>query len=217
MASRLQKALQDPHSTKARILTSARKLFGEYGFSDTTTRTIAADVGIDVSTLHYHWGEKQDLYEGVIGAINEEIMAQFKEVERRCRGVDLGRRLEIAIDIMCDYLFAHPEVSNLILFGYFRKADHSALLDVNIAKHISNIAVTMGLAAVKAAVSVQARARILAVWNAVLNFISGETFFRPMLDIAPESYASVIKETLKFILVPVFTADGPGLEKQACG
>ncbi len=207
MASRLEKALQDPQSMKARILASARRLFGENGFSDTTTRMIAGDVGIDVSTLHYHWGEKQDLYEGVIEAVNGEIMERFQEVERCCRGVDLGRRLEIAIDIMCDYLFAHPEVSNLILFGYFRKADHTAVLDVNIAKYISNIAVAMGLAPDQENVSVQAKARILAVWNAVLNFISGRTFFRPMLDVAPEDYVAVVKETLKFILVPAFTTE----------
>ncbi|MBW2338558.1 MAG: TetR family transcriptional regulator, partial [Deltaproteobacteria bacterium] len=30
---------------KARILASARKIFGEYGYNDTTTRMIAGDVG----------------------------------------------------------------------------------------------------------------------------------------------------------------------------
>ncbi|MCP4373087.1 MAG: helix-turn-helix transcriptional regulator, partial [Deltaproteobacteria bacterium] len=47
---------------KAKILISARKLFGQYGFHGTTTRMIASDVGIDISTLYYHWGEKGDLY-----------------------------------------------------------------------------------------------------------------------------------------------------------
>ena len=28
-----------------------------------------------------------------------------------------------------------------------------------------------------------------------------------MLDVAPETYAAVVKETLKFILVPAFTID----------
>jgi AcrR family transcriptional regulator len=205
MASRLEKALRDPDSMKARILSAARRLFGDNGYSDTTTRMIAAEVGIDVSTLHYHWGEKQDLYGGVIAVVNEEILAQFKEVERRCSGVSLRRRLEIAIDIMCDYLFSHPEVANLILFGYFRKADRDVVLDVNIAHYISSIAIAMGLAQDPQHVSVQAKARILAVWNSVLNFISGEAFFRPMMAIDRESYRDVVKETLKFILVPAFT------------
>jgi TetR/AcrR family transcriptional regulator, regulator of cefoperazone and chloramphenicol sensitivity len=108
---------------------------------------------------------------------------------------------------MCDYLFSHPEVANLILFGYFRKADRDVVLDVNIAHYISNIAIAMGLAADAKQVSVQAKARILAVWNSVLNFISGESFFRPMMDIDPASYREVVKETLKFILVPAFTTE----------
>ncbi len=207
LASRLEKALQNPNSMKARILSAARRLFGANGYSDTTTRMIAADVGIDVSTLHYHWGEKQDLYEGVLSAINEEILFKFKDVERRCQGVSLRQRLEIAIDIMCDYLFSHPEVANLILFGYFRKADRDAVLDVNIAHYITNIAIAMGLAEAPDRVSVQDKARILAVWNSVLNFISGEAFFRPMLEIEPPAYQDVVKETLKFILVPAFTAE----------
>ena len=59
---------------------------------------------------------------------------------------------------------------------------------------------------VKNNISIQAQARILAVWNSVLNFISGENSFRPMLDTNHENYIKVVKETLKFILVPAFTA-----------
>jgi len=206
MGTPLAKALQNPDSMKARILAAARGLFGELGYSETTTRHIAKTVGIDISTLYYHWGEKRDLYEGVIGAINEEILAQFREIELRCRGASLKTRLEIALDVMCDYLFAHPEVANLILSAYFRKADHDVLLDVNMDKYIGNIAVAMGLAAERERVSVQARARILALWNAVLNFISGREFFRPMLGIDRTAYEAVVKETLKFILVPAFTS-----------
>jgi hypothetical protein len=65
----------------------------------------------------------------------------------------------------------------------------------------------MDLAQNKKAVSTQAKARILVVWNTVLNFISGENSFRPMLDTSHEDYIKVIKETLKFILVPAFTTD----------
>ena len=56
MPTPLEKARQNPESMKAKILKSARKLFGEYGFHGTTTRMIASDVGVDISTLYYHWG-----------------------------------------------------------------------------------------------------------------------------------------------------------------
>ena len=78
MPSPLEKARLNPDSMKAKILGVARKLFGDYGYSGTTTRMIAGKVGIDISTLYYHWGEKQDLYEALITDINEEIQLEFK-------------------------------------------------------------------------------------------------------------------------------------------
>jgi len=65
----------------------------------------------------------------------------------------------------------------------------------------------MDLAKSRAHVSVQSKARILAVWNCVLNFISGESFFRPILEIDRQQYLETIKETLKFIIVPAFTKE----------
>ena len=206
MTSILEKARQDPNSMKARILSASRHLFGQFGYNDTTTRMIAGEVGIDISTLHYHWGEKQDLYEGVLMDISEEIQQKLIEIEGATSGKSLTTRLEIALDMMCDYLFSHPEVSNLILFGYFNKTDHGVTLDIKIAKYISNIAVAMGMARDRSQVSAQAKARILAVWNTVLNFISAENSFRPMLGTDRIEYIRVVKETLKFILVPAFTA-----------
>ena len=207
MPSRLERARQDPKSMKAKILAAARRSFGEFGYNDTTTRMIAGEVGIDISTLYYHWGEKQDLYEAVIMDISEEIQGKLNEIEKKVSGQSLTARLEIALEIMCDYLFSHPEVSNLILFGYFSKTRHGAMLDISMSKYMANIAFAMGLSQDKKRTSVQAKARILAVWNTVLNFISGENFFRPLLDTNHERYMHVVKETLKFILVPAFTSE----------
>nr|NIR15682.1 TetR/AcrR family transcriptional regulator [Desulfobacterales bacterium] len=106
---------------KAKILKVARRVFGEYGFHGTTTRMIAQEVGIDISTLHYHWGDKADLYEAVILDISENLRQQLTEVEKVIHGLPLEERMNIAIDMMTDYLFEYPEISNLILFRYFRK------------------------------------------------------------------------------------------------
>ncbi len=206
MPSRLERARKDPKSMKAKILAAARRIFGEFGYNDTTTRMIAKEVGIDISTLYYHWGEKQDLYEAVLVDVGDEIQQKLRDIEHHVGGQSLGTRLEVALDMMCDYLFSHPEVPNLILFGYFNKTRHGVTLDIKMTEHIANIAVAMDLAGDKKKVSIQAQARILAVWNTVLNFISGENSFRPMLDTDHETYIKVVKETLKFILVPAFTA-----------
>jgi len=204
MSSPLEKARLAPDSMKARILAAARGLFGSYGYQGTTTRMIAQDVGIDISTLYYHWGEKQDLYEAVIMDLNDEIQLKLKEVEKRVHGKSVAVRLEVAIDMISDYLFDNPEASNLILYRYFSKNKEDLGIDINVPDYISNIAIAMGLAMDKKSISVQAKARVLAVWNSVFNFISGEAYFRPMLDVDREKYIELVKETLKFILIPAF-------------
>lgn len=204
MSSPLEKARLAPDSMKARILTAARGLFGSYGYQGTTTRLIAQDVGIDISTLYYHWGEKQDLYEAVIMDLNDEIQLKLKEVEKCVHGKSVAVRLEVAIDMISDYLFDNPEASNLILYRYFSKTKEDLGIDINVPDYISNIAIAMGLAMDKKSISVQAKARVLAVWNSVFNFISGEAYFRPMLDVDRKKYIELVKETLKFILIPAF-------------
>ena len=81
MPSPLEKARQAPESMKGRILSAARQLFGDYGFHGVTTRMIAKEVGIDISTLYYHCGEKQDLYEAI-----EEELGPKREAYLEIRG-----------------------------------------------------------------------------------------------------------------------------------
>lgn len=206
METRLEKARKDPESMKARILAVARRIFGEYGFHGTTTRMIAQEVGIDISTLHYHWGEKKDLYETVILDINKDLQQSLIDVETIIHGRPLAERMAVAIDVMTDYLFAHPEVSNLILLRYFGKTRHESSFDFKVPEFTGDISRSMGLTQDPKQVPPRAMMEVLTVMNALHNFISGENFFRPMTGLKREDYILAAKETLKFILIPAFVA-----------
>ena len=205
MASSLEKAKQNPDSMKAKILTAARKIFGEYGFHGTTTRMIAKAVEIDISTLYYHWGEKGDLYEAVIRDISEGMRQKLIEVEKIIKGRPLAERIEIAIEEMADYLFENPEISNLTLFRYFAKTRHGSLLDFKVPEYIGDIAYSMGLSTDRKNASVSDRMKVLNIMNAIHNFVSGENFFRPMLGVDRIQYVKEAKETLKFFILSAFT------------
>lgn len=205
MASSLEKAKQNPDSMKAKILTAARKIFGEYGFHGTTTRMIAKAVEIDISTLYYHWGEKGDLYEAVIMDVSDGLRQKLIDVEKIIKGRPLSDRIEIAVDEMADYLFDHPEISNLTLFRYFTKTRHGSLLDFKVPEYISDIAYSMGLAEDRKDVPADATMKVLAIMNAIHNFVSGENFFRPMMNLDRENYKKSAKETLKFFNLSAFT------------
>jgi AcrR family transcriptional regulator len=205
MASALEKARKDPESMKGKILTVARRFFGEYGFHGTTTRMIAQEVGIDISTLHYHWGEKGDLYEAVVLDISKDLGQELVNVEKVIHGLPLRERLDISIDRMTDYLFDHPEVSNLILYRYFGKTRDEAGLDFKVPEFTADIARSMGLAADRKNVPPDVVLKVLAVMNSIHNFVSGENFFRPMVNLSRAAYIQLVKDTLKFIHIPAFT------------
>jgi AcrR family transcriptional regulator len=205
MTTPLEKAHKDPESMKARILDCARRIFGQYGFHGTTTRMIAQKVGIDISTLHYHWGGKKDLYESVVVDINKDLRQKLIEVEKVIHGLPLSERLDISIDVTTDYLFEHPEISNLILLRYFGKTRSDGNFDSIIPELTADIARSMGLARDKKNVPPETTMKVLAVMNSIHNFISGENFFRPMVKLERERYIALVKETLKFINITAFT------------
>jgi len=204
MKTALDKARQDPESMKARILAVARRIFGEYAYHGTTTRMIAQEVGIDVSTLHYHWGDKKGLYEAVVLDINKDLGQSLRDVEEVIHGKPLGERLAIAIDVMTDYLFEHPEISNLTLFLYFGRTREEALQEIQIPEFTADMARSMNLIQSRKQATPRALLEVLAVINGIYNFVSGETYFRSIVGIDREAYISQVKEVLKFILIPAF-------------
>jgi AcrR family transcriptional regulator len=210
MATPLEKARMAPDSMKGKILKAARRVFGQYGFHGTTTRMIAKEVDIDISTLYYHWGEKGDLYEAVIRDIYEDLKLKLYEVERVIHGRPLAERMEVSIDMMTDYLFDNPEISNLILFRYFTKTRHPTGHDIHVPELISDVARSMDLSKDRRNVSIEARMQVLAIMNTIHNFISGEGFFRPMLGLGRKEYIAKVRETLKSILVPAFAGPPMG-------
>ncbi len=211
MATPLEKARRDPESMKGKILATARRIFGQYGYHGATTRMIAEEVGIDISTLYYHWGEKSDLYEAVVVDVNENLRDKLGEVEGIIHGKPLAKRMDISIDMMTDYLFAHPEIANLVLFRYFGKTRDESILGICVPEFVTDIARSMGLCKDRRNVPKNVRMRVLALMNAIYNFVSGEDFFRPMLEQERDEYVVMVKETLKFILIPAFTqTENPG-------
>ncbi len=215
MKTALEKARQDPESMKARILDAARRIFGEYGYHGTTTRMIAQEVGIDISTLHYHWGDKKDLYEAVVLDINKDLGQSLRYVEKMVHGRPLAERLAISIDTMTDFLFEHPEIPNLILFRYFGRTREEALQEIQVPEFVADIARSMNLIQDKRNASARPLLEVLAVMNGIYNYISGEAYFRAMTRLDREAYMAHVKEVLKFVLIPAFVQrEGKGdLEK----
>ncbi len=212
MASPLEKARKDPSSMKGRILHSATRLFGKNGYQGTTTRMIAKDVGIDISTLYYHWGEKADLYDAVMMSMKADLKELLRGIERVIVGKPLSERLEIAINNSCDYYFSNPETTSLILLHYYNYSLASTEIDAqyDMSDALGNIACSMGLAHNKNDITVQAKTKVMAVILSLFSFIAGQKHLRKVIGAGSKEYQEVVKETLKFILIPAFIQNDVG-------
>ncbi len=204
MRSTLEKARKNPASMKAKILTIARRIFGDYGFHGTTTRMIAREVGIDISTLHYHWGDKKDLYEAVVMDVNNDLGRQLLKVEKIVHGSSLEERLKVSIDIMTDYLFDHPEISNLVRLHYFSRTRNEVDIDFKVPEFSGDIARAMDLTKDAKNPSPRAMMEVMSIMHGMHSFVSGENAFRPMLNLNRRKYIDMVKETLNFIFIPAF-------------
>jgi len=47
--------------------------------------------------------------------------------------------------------------------------------------------------------------KVLNIMNAIHNYVSGENFFRPMVNLDREEYIRMTKDTLKFFSLAAFT------------
>lgn len=70
-----------PVTTREQLISTAGKLFAEYGFDGVSTRTIAEKAGVTLGSIHYHFGSKKKLYlESFKYAMKEKRCNGFQEV-----------------------------------------------------------------------------------------------------------------------------------------
>lgn len=61
--------------TRQRILQAATELFAEKGFAQASTRQIATRANVNIASLHYHFGDKADLYRTVFNEFSRRLQA----------------------------------------------------------------------------------------------------------------------------------------------
>ncbi|EJX7570276.1 TPA: TetR/AcrR family transcriptional regulator [Vibrio cholerae] len=66
-------------STKEKILDVAEGLFAEYGFNDTSLRTITSKAGVNLASVNYHFGDKKNLVRAVLNRYLEAFMPEMKQ------------------------------------------------------------------------------------------------------------------------------------------
>jgi len=68
-----RRTAQAAAQTRTDIVSSARELFAQHGFSATTTAEVAARAGVTVGALFHHFKDKVELFSAVFDELDEEM------------------------------------------------------------------------------------------------------------------------------------------------
>lgn len=85
--------------TGASLLDAARKMLRQKGYSGLSTRDVAAEAGVPLSQIHYHFGSKQGLVLALFEQLNERLLHR-----QHALFGDPTLRLSQQWDRACDYL-----------------------------------------------------------------------------------------------------------------
>jgi len=99
----------NPAETRRGILRAAEESFATAGFVGATTRQVAARAGVNVATLHYHFGNKEKLYRAVLDA------ASGAELTVPGGSKAPAERLAAVVEALWDFGAAHPSLPRLSL------------------------------------------------------------------------------------------------------
>jgi AcrR family transcriptional regulator len=90
--------------TRARIITTALRVFGEEGFNKASTRQIAADAGVNPPALQYYFGGKEGLHRACAQFIIDRMLGIISPALTQARELQPAARREQAIDALCAVL-----------------------------------------------------------------------------------------------------------------
>jgi TetR/AcrR family transcriptional regulator len=117
---------------RAAILQAAIKLFAERGFRGTTTRELAASVGVSEPVLYQHFETKRDLYKAI-------IEAKMHQVQNRAQALltpyveaqdDRGFFLRLG-ELILEFYQSDPDYIRLLWFSALERNEFAGMFREN--------------------------------------------------------------------------------------
>ncbi len=125
--------------TADRIIAIAATLFAEHGYHGLSMRALAAAVGLNVATIHYHISSKQELYRMVFRRLAEREHAVIAAHTRYVSNDDLAhpamlfRQLRALVDALVDLTIDQPETPRLWLRRWLEQEESPAAIEEEVS------------------------------------------------------------------------------------
>jgi AcrR family transcriptional regulator len=114
----VQRARLSSEERKASIVDAACRLFSEKGFRGTTTRELAAMVGVTEPVLYEHFRTKRELYSAIIESKASEGFQVISAIRERFRdSPDDSAFFTLLAETIVDWYTTDPSFIRLLLFS----------------------------------------------------------------------------------------------------
>ncbi|MBL8294043.1 MAG: TetR/AcrR family transcriptional regulator [Bryobacterales bacterium] len=113
---------------RSAIVDSAVDLFSERGFRGTTTRELAATVGVSEPVLYQHFSTKRALYDAILEAKTAETApGTEEELTTLSRAGDNRALFTRLAELLLDFYVRDPRYSRLLMFSALERHELSRL------------------------------------------------------------------------------------------
>lgn len=92
--------------TKEKLLQTATELFAKQGIDGVSTRDLAKISGVNLCSINYYFGSKQNLYNAVLDGVIEQIsaFASDKQIPLQSQNLSPEEELDAFVSNMVDFL-----------------------------------------------------------------------------------------------------------------
>lgn len=101
-------------TTEEKIITAARKLFTQKGFSATRTRDIAEEADINLALLNYYFRSKQNLFQIIIEKQFDELFGIITPTLSNSE-ISLEKKIETLVSNYTKLLLGNPDLPFFVL------------------------------------------------------------------------------------------------------
>jgi AcrR family transcriptional regulator len=101
-------------ATRGRLISTARRLFGEKGFAATSTEEILGGAAVSRGALYHHFASKTDLFRATFEAVEDDLTAKVLASATGSGETDPRRLLELGVDAFLDQC-VKPEVQRIVM------------------------------------------------------------------------------------------------------
>jgi AcrR family transcriptional regulator len=105
--------IEKPGKTAEKILTAARAVFAENGYSGTHMSEIALRAGVNKATLYYQIGDKDTLYANVIHQVIGNIAQNIAQAVANANGPE--EKIHVYINTIVKAVDKNPEIPSIMM------------------------------------------------------------------------------------------------------